>query len=450
MLQHYVTLLIGLSIPHSLVRIWLTFAIWGLKPTLHARKLILFAVASSVVIDLDYPFVPPVVHAVTSTVVVIIFLFLVFRRLGRGPLLIVFLTYAVVSLCADMIGTGALRLLYGWIDRKEMLEEHVLAFHSVYAPLGVALAWLAYRAEKKNFAFFPRLYQVLLDFKQTRAKEALLLTLLQVFLLGLLFALGLSDKPPYEKAYFAWIVSGLVLLACGAVFYSIRIMILVREDAISETREDYVGEIGKMFTAIRGQRHDFLNHLQVMSSMLQMSKLEQLKRYMNDLAAEAHSFGSVVAHSSPAVAAFLSAKCETAQEKGISFTYDVPAKLDVDSVIKPIDLVKIVGNLVDNAFEESETLPPGSRLVHVAIRGDPEKLSLEVSNRGRALSEDEIKRILLPGYTTKKSGHSGLGLAIVQERVQFYKGNLSIDAGSGEGVSFRVTLPRGSRIKSAY
>lgn len=47
-----------------------------------------------------------------------------------------------------------------------------------------------------------------------------------------------------------------------------------------------------------------------------------------------------------------------------------------------IDLVKIMGNLVDNAFEESETIPLESRAIRLAIRSEGETLELEVSNRG--------------------------------------------------------------------
>jgi len=442
MLLQYAILVLSLSIPHAFVRIWLAFAIWGLRPRLHARKLIGFAVVSSLLVDVDYLYLPPSVHAITSTCIVLALFVLVFRRLGKGTLAIVFLTYSAISMLADMLGTGVLQLLYGWNDRKELIVQQPMLFQSVYVPLAVATALLAYYMEKRNFVFFPRLYQYLLEIKQTRAKEVLFLTLLQAFLLGLLFALSLDGQAPYKHAYYVWLVSGIALLAFVAVFYSIRLMIRVRQDAISETREDYVEEIGRMFTAIRGQRHDFLNHLQVMSTMLQMNKLDQLGRYMKDLGNEAHSAGTVVAHASPAIAAFLSAKSELAIEKKIDFTYEVSPQLDLETVIKPIDLVKIVGNLVDNAFEESGALPEGRRKVHLAIEEDAEKLSLEVCNRGRVLTEEQIRKILLPGYTTKRAGHSGLGLAIVQERVQHYKGRLNIDSDSGEGLSFKVTLPR--------
>ncbi len=202
-----------------------------------------------------------------------------------------------------------------------------------------------------------------------------------------------------------------------------------------------MSELGKMLTSIRGQRHDFLNHVQVMSSMLKMNKLDQLKGYMDEIVKEAHTFNGILSHSSPALAAFIQTKMEIAITRSISFTYDIPQGLDIEASIKSIDMVKIMGNLVDNAFDESDTLPSDRRRVHLSIQVKAGIMEIGVRNQGRLLSEAEIRKITLPGYTTKKAGHSGLGLAIVQERVQYYKGDMVIDSCKEKGTTIQVTLP---------
>ena len=101
----------------------------------------------------------------------------------------------------------------------------------------------------------------------------------------------------------------------------------------------------------------------------------------------------------------------------------------------------VVGRL--KPCEESERLPSGSRDVRLTIGSEGDTLALEVSNRGRALTDEELRMMTMPGYTTKKSGHSGLGLAIVQERVQFYQGALSIRYCPENGTTtIRIGLPR--------
>jgi len=444
MLLSYLQLVIGLSIPQALVRIWLVFAVAGLGPSRHARKLVLFAVASSILGDLDYWFVSAPVHALTSTCIALAALYAVFRKLGARSVLLLFVTYTAVSFLTDIVGGALIQVLHGMTDRKDVIAHYPAVLHSVYVPLGVALGLLAFYLEKRSFPFLHRLYQYLLDIQQSRMKEVLLLTIVQLFVLGLLFSIGMEKgRHGFSEAPYNWTVYALVLLTFCSIFYMLRLFVRIREEAIVQTRDVYAEEIGQMFTVIRGHRHDFLNHMQVMSSMLQMNKIQQLKSYMDELAKEAHAVAPVFDHSSPALAAFVIGKTGQAKARDIPFACDIPARLEIEAFVKMIDLVKIMGNLVDNAFEESERLPSGSRDVRLTIGSEGDTLALEVSNRGRALTDEELRMMTMPGYTTKKSGHSGLGLAIVQERVQFYQGALSIRYCPENGTTtIRIGLPR--------
>ncbi|MFC4596937.1 sensor histidine kinase [Cohnella hongkongensis] len=445
MLQQYIQLVIGLSIPQTLVRIWLVFAAAGLGPTKrHAGKLALFSVASSGIVELDYWFVSAPVHALNSTVLALAILYALFRKLGFRSVLILFVAYTLLSLLTDMIGGMLIQFLYGLIDRKSVIVDYPLALQSVYVPLGAALGLLAVYLEKRSFPFLHRLYQYLLDIQQSRMKEVLLLTIVQLLALGMLFSIGMEyGEQGFPASFYNWTIYALVLLTFCAIFYMLRLVVRIREDAITQTRDVYAEEIGQMFTVIRGHRHDFLNHLQVISSLLQMNKIEQLRSYMKDLTEEARAVAPAVAYASPVLAAFVIGKTEQARTKEIPFICDIPANADIESSIRMMDFVKIMGNLVDNAFEESEMLPHGSRDVKLEIRSEGETLVLEVSNRGRALSDKELSLMTKPGYTTKTVGHSGLGLAIVQERVRFYQGTLSIHFCPDDGTTIvRVRLPR--------
>ncbi|WP_167747184.1 sensor histidine kinase [Cohnella luojiensis] len=210
------------------------------------------------------------------------------------------------------------------------------------------------------------------------------------------------------------------------------------------TQEVYVEEINDMFTSIRGQRHDFLNHVQVIHTMAQMNKVDQLKSYVADLVKETRDVSEIVHHSSPALAAFIQAKTTVALGRDIRFTYVLPDNWNVEeTTIKAIDIIKIMGNLVDNAFDETETLPPDERKVHAAIHiKDDRIIELQVTNKGRPISAKDKEHIFQPGYSTKGDGHSGLGLAIVMERVKHYNGNLAVQPEEGTGnTHFRITLP---------
>ncbi|MCD9022953.1 sensor histidine kinase [Cohnella silvisoli] len=202
-------------------------------------------------------------------------------------------------------------------------------------------------------------------------------------------------------------------------------------------------EINDMFTSIRGQRHDFLNHVQVIHTMVQMGRTEQLKSYVADLVKETQEVSDVVHHCSPALAAFVQAKMTVSIGKGIAFTYELPDNWNAqETTIKVIDIIKIMGNLVDNAFDETETLPIDQRHVHASIRFTESKtIELEVSNRGRMIDAKEKEIIFLPGYSTKGEDHTGLGLAIVAERVKYYQGTLEVQSDTESGTTtFHITL----------
>lgn len=91
MLLDYFKLVILLSIPQALIHIWLTFEFWGLKPTLHYRKLVLYAIMNSLIVDLDIWSVSMPVHMLTSTCLNFIVMFFVFRSFGIRKILIVFI-----------------------------------------------------------------------------------------------------------------------------------------------------------------------------------------------------------------------------------------------------------------------------------------------------------------------------------------------------------------------
>jgi signal transduction histidine kinase len=441
-LLDYFKLVVLLSVPQALIHIWLTFTIWGLKPRLHVRTLVLYAVVNSLLVDLDLFYASVAFHALFSTCINFIVVYFVFRKFGLRKILIVYFSNLALLLLVELLCVPLLQLIYGFYAHDPATNGYLLRRTSGYLAVGFILMAIFRYLETRKFTFFHRLYQYLTDIKQTRTREILLITLFQVFLLGLLFIIGFENKQRFNDSTFNLLIYALVLLTFGAFFYTIRLLVNIREEAVRQTQDVYVEEIGKMFTTIRGQRHDFLNHVQVMSSMLKMNKLEQLKSYMEEIAKEAHAVSAVVSHSSPALAAFIQAKTEIAITRNISFSYRIPDDLDIESSIKSIDLVKIMGNLVDNAYEESETLPPDQRLVHLSIRAKDGMLEIEVRNQGRLLSEKDKQMILLPGYTTKRAGHSGLGLAIVHERIQFYKGLLNIESTAENGTSILVALPQ--------
>ena len=407
------------------------------------QRLFLMAVIHSLYTDSLVLVMPTYLHLINTTMAGIVLTFLFFRDLRTKQKIIVFLFLLVFSIVMDLVLSTIVIYLLGIPSRESLLREDLLKILPVLYPQ-LFIIWIAswfIRARKNNFG--KRIFSILSDIEKSTLTRVFALIVIQFVLLGSLQAIQITSEK--YNAYLSITLVYLTILASLLALVSIiRLLVRTREQAARTTQEVYIDDINDMFTSIRGQRHDFLNHVQVIHTMVQMGKMEQLKTYVADLVKETRDVSDIVHHSSPALAAFIQAKTTVSIGKGIDFTYELPDRWDSgETAVKVIDIIKIMGNLVDNAFDEAMSLPPGERSVFASIRSlEDGSIELQVSNRGRAITENDQQHIFQPGYTTKGEGHSGLGLAIVQERVKHYKGSLDLMSDAKEGLTvFKVCLP---------
>ena len=82
----------------------------------------------------------------------------------------------------------------------------------------------------------------------------------------------------------------------------------------------YVEELNK---ALRAQRHDFRNHLQVISGLVELEEYDDALKYIRDLNGDIRTMGQSLKTSSPAVNALIMVKTEEARQKNILLKADV-------------------------------------------------------------------------------------------------------------------------------
>ncbi|MBW7477040.1 Spo0B domain-containing protein [Paenibacillus oenotherae] len=228
-----------------------------------------------------------------------------------------------------------------------------------------------------------------------------------------------------------------------------QIITQVRLEGVHQSQEAYLSDLNKMFASIRGQRHDFANHVQVMYSMLALKKHDQLRTYTEEVVNEIESMNvAVVELPSPALAALIQAKSAIALEKRIRFDYLIHTTSLTFSSVTNIDLVRMIGNLVDYAFDKVVKLPPAEREVQLEMYLHNGELFITVTNRGNHLTREEIAQFNLPGDTSKANGHTGLGLVNVRERAASYKGSVTVDSDLERGITFTVKIPNAGQAKT--
>ena len=130
-------------------------------------------------------------------------------------------------------------------------------------------------------------------------------------------------------------------------------------------------------------------------------------------------------------------------EDYIHFMADEPeiiAKLD------RTQLIRVVTNLVKNAIQAVPEVTSPRILVSVSTEDDDVKIS--VADNGIGISDGFKDKIFEPKFTTKSSG-MGLGLGMVKNIVETYKGTISFTSQPGKGTVFTVKFPKLTHRKTA-
>jgi hypothetical protein len=69
-----------------------------------------------------------------------------------------------------------------------------------------------------------------------------------------------------------------------------------------------------------------------------------------------------------------------------------------------------------------------------------DRLTLEIRDDGKGMTEDELRRVLDPFYTTKKVRRVGLGLPMLAQAAQNAGGWFAIESKPSEGTAVRVAF----------
>lgn len=109
---------------------------------------------------------------------------------------------------------------------------------------------------------------------------------------------------------------------------------------------------------------------------------------------------------------------------------------------------QVLVNLVVNSLQ---AMPDGGKMTVRTEACGPQVL-LVVEDTGMGMSEEIVKQIFLPFFTTKDVGHgTGLGLPVVHGIVTSHGGSIEVKSKIGQGSRFEIRLPkkREGHIKEA-
>jgi signal transduction histidine kinase/CheY-like chemotaxis protein len=132
-----------------------------------------------------------------------------------------------------------------------------------------------------------------------------------------------------------------------------------------------------------------------------------------------------------------------ATDAGVTFRRSDRSGDGAQTKVASAELRQIVSNLVLNALD---AMRGTGGLLDIATHLEGGTVTLEVSDEGTGMSEEERARCFEPLYSTKRTGEgsfggSGIGLTLVRQIVRDLGGTITLDSEVGRGTTFRVELP---------
>ncbi|HAA89049.1 MAG: Signal transduction histidine kinase [Thermoanaerobacterales bacterium 50_218] len=221
-----------------------------------------------------------------------------------------------------------------------------------------------------------------------------------------------------------------------------KLFLLERQGKFVKVQELYIEHLQELVRVTKAQRHDFVNHLQVVYALLKTGQIGKAQKYIEDLYHDVRISGEILRVNIPELAALLLVKMGIASLKNISFTIEVDTNLKMLR-IKPLELNTVVGNLVDNAFEAVASLAADKKKVTLRIFETRKHFVFQTSNPG-FIEKGLRDKIFEPGFSTKP-GSRGIGLASVKSVVEKNGGKILVSSGKDRGTKFTVIFPKQRR-----
>lgn len=197
-----------------------------------------------------------------------------------------------------------------------------------------------------------------------------------------------------------------------------------QEKKESKVQNKYSNILKHITEDIRARQHDFKNHLNVINGLIENTNVQGVKEYISSLNKSMVVMEDIVYIDNPILRAIIYSKISEANNKNIKFLYSVKNSFN-NTKIKDYELSEILNNLIDNAFEAIES-QDGEKSVCINIYLEGISNIIEITNSGKTLKPENIKRIFERGFSTKDCNNRGYGLYNVKKIVERCGGKVQL------------------------
>ncbi|WP_066636394.1 Spo0B domain-containing protein [Desulfolucanica intricata] len=177
-------------------------------------------------------------------------------------------------------------------------------------------------------------------------------------------------------------------------------------------------DVRDLLKVMQVQRHDFLNHLQVISGLVQLGKTDRVKEYIDRICRELQLMSNISRIKVPEIAAAMMIGNNLALERQVDIDYCLKTDLneiDIPGEILGWTMVEILKKLV-NAF----SFQADNRLVNLIIERLKDNYTCRISVKSSSLAEQESLEELIKTINNK------LGLYNGRVDITIFEGRLDI------------------------
>lgn len=247
---------------------------------------------------------------------------------------------------------------------------------------------------------------------------------------GMFCVLILTEQsviPLSDDQLMTWVIfSGILLLA--VLFYRVnrqyemeRTIVQLEKDKNALLERDYQ-TLSDTYAANAKLFHDFHNHIDILHRYLSMGNTNEAISYLEDLRSPVQTITQTVWVGDEAVDYLINSKIANAMSKHIQVNTNIEFPRHTN--IRSIDLVAILGNLLDNALEATENAEDSLRFINLIIRRINDMLVIKVENGcgiAPAVTDGDLQT-----SKTDKNLH-GWGLKSVRTVAEHYDGTIETE-----------------------
>ena len=242
-----------------------------------------------------------------------------------------------------------------------------------------------------------------------------------------------------------YIIAAYLVIALSVLVLAKKTVQLEKEAERNQLIQSYMVTLQGFYQTIQSQidmtrkfRHDLAKHIQTLEVLMAEEDGAELQKYADELKLEYRKVENKGESESEVVNAILSMKRKQCQEKRISLYLHIEEK--GYSLVRDMDMVGILVNLLDNAIEENEKIEAEEqRGIWLDMKEEEQgEVWLQIKNKIRP-----DKKI---NFQTEKKGEHGIGRGIIEYLVKQYQGEEKVSIDQETSV-FRETILLKCRIQ---